>query len=116
MSMRALALVCGALVVSVAGSACRSPHRMRGETEGQQVICRSCYDRAVEVWTSSSDKYSGRFGYAPTLHVHQEHQCPDCRTTAVVYTEDGRWMISCTRCAPEGVPCDRCLPPAGARE
>lgn len=116
MSINEIALVCVALGTSALGSACRSSHRMRADTEGEHVVCRNCYDRAVEVWTSSSDLYSGRFGYSPKVRVHQEHQCPECQTTAVIYTADGRWMISCPRCAPEGVPCDRCLPSEGVKE
>ena len=116
MSINGIALVCLALGTYVVGSACQLSHRMRTESEGEHAICRLCYDKAVEVWTSSSDLYSGRFGYAPKLHIYQEHQCSDCRTTAVIYTADGRWMIKCPLCAPEGVPCDRCLPSEGVKE
>jgi hypothetical protein len=113
--VRALALATLALLGSLAG--CRS-HQMRASSPGTTTVCRACYDAAVRAWDRGryhGAGYTGaRWGYVPSSRVYIEHQCAECDSTAVVHTEEGRWMITCPRCAPKGVPCDKCLPPEGA--
>jgi hypothetical protein len=41
----------------------------------------------------------------------ERHMCPDCKGDMKIYTEDGKLKVQCSKCAPEGVACDRCLPP-----
>lgn len=109
----AFVVVCAGGLLALQGLAgCRSSHRVRAESDGKATVCRSCYDKAVEVWESG--RYGGtRWGYVPTPRVSVEHQCRECGTTAVVHTDDGKWMITCPTCAPAGVACDKCQPPEG---
>ena len=89
---------------------CATHHTMRGANDGSTVsICRDCYDEAVRVW-ESGHYAGGRWIYAPTQHVRVEHHCASCKSTMVVQTADGRWTLTCPGCAPEGVPCDKCMP------
>ena len=88
---------------------CATDHRMRGASEPKMTVCRECYDEAVRVW--DTNRYVGaRWSHAPSWRPRGENQCAYCKATMVVHTEDGRWTIQCPTCAPEGVPCDRCLP------
>lgn len=95
------------LIIGVWIGGCAAPerqaHPLASQPVGHPMQCRMCYDIAVRVLTG------------PPKHkrykVVQRHQCSDCRTNVIVYTEAGEMKIKCSRCAPEGVPCDRCLPP-----
>jgi hypothetical protein len=103
-----------ALLAVVAGilGGCATPHQMAATSESKVTVCRECYDQAVRVWESGG--YAGsRWLHVPTQRVHVEHQCAACKSTMVVHTDDGRWTIKCPGCAPEGLPCDRCLPGDG---
>lgn len=92
---------------------CAAHHEMRTGSEGKVTVCRECYDQAVRVWDSGG--YAGaRWVHAPSPRVRVEHQCASCKSTMVVHTDDGHWMIQCPTCAPEGVLCDKCLPGDGA--
>lgn len=70
---------------------------------GKPMQCRMCYDMTVRVLTG------------PPKHkryeIVQNHQCPDCRSYVIIYTERGEMKIKCAHCAPDGIACDRCLPP-----
>ncbi len=68
------------------------------------MSCSKCYDFAVRVLTG------------PPKHrrykIEVRHACADCASEAVIFAaEDGRLMIRCAGCVPDGVACDRCLPP-----
>lgn len=91
---------------------CASEHRMRtGSGEAKVTVCRECYDQAVSVWTRSSTGYGGKiWRHVPSERVRVEHQCDSCKSTMVVHTDDGRWTLKCPTCAPEGIPCDKCMP------
>lgn len=103
-------------VVLLAGAAvvlggCASSHKMRVGSETNASVCRECYDQAVKTWDHSVYGYAGRrWGYVPSTRVYVEHLCASCNSTMVVHTDDGHWTIKCPTCAPEGVPCDKCLP------
>ena len=102
----------GGLLALQGLAACQSSHQMRAESLDKTTVCRACYDKAVEVWESG--RYGGTpWGYIPAPRVRVEHQCSECGTTAVVHTDDGRWMITCPKCAPAGAVCDRCQPAEG---
>lgn len=81
----------------------RRAHPVASQQAGHRMQCRMCYDMAVRVSTG------------PPKHrrykVVQRHECPDCRANVVIYSQEGEMKIKCARCAPEGVPCDRCVPP-----
>ncbi|GMV97910.1 MAG: hypothetical protein AMXMBFR83_22630 [Phycisphaerae bacterium] len=81
-----------------------------GPGADQHVIgCQKCYDE-VKVVRQDFAK-----GALPSRNqVIRTHQCPDCKTAMTTYMQDGTPMIKCARCAPEGVACDKCLPPKGS--
>lgn len=90
---------------------CAGAHKMREGSGAEASVCRECYDQAVRTWDQSVYGYAGgRWGYVPSTRVYAEHHCASCNSTMVVHTDDGRWTIQCPTCAPEGVPCDKCLP------
>lgn len=106
--MIGVVLLAGA--VGVLGG-CTSTHKVRADSGTEATVCRECYDQAVKTWDGSVYGYSGaRWGYVPSTRVYAEHRCASCDSTMVVHTDDGRWTIKCPVCAPEGVPCDKCLP------
>lgn len=106
--MRRLRFLCAAAAMfAVSGCAQPEPkvvHRIAPAQEGYRLGCRLCYDETVRVGTGSpkSRRYK-------TL---VRHRCAECMTDVVIYArDDGTPMIRCARCAPDGMPCDRCLPP-----
>ena len=96
------------LAVAALGIGCQSQgHMLKEPQAGMTTVCKVCYDEAVNVHAP----YGPRWGaYTDDLAV-KRHRCRDCGTDMVIYVEDGRPMIKCARCAPEGVACDECLPP-----
>ncbi len=79
--------------------------------DGQPLACRLCYDETVKVLKTRWPKAQHQGGQYQLI---KRHQCPDCGHDVEFYTQDGRPMIKCARCAPDGLPCDRCLPPKDA--
>lgn len=71
---------------------------------GEVVVCTQCYDEIAKV-----KRRSGHHGPVRTENV-SVHQCPECNTEMSIYSENGVLMVKCAKCAPEGVPCDKCLP------
>ena len=65
--------------------------------------CQLCYEEVRRVRTVGS-KYAG----SKTI---KKHMCPDCSADVTLLTVDGKLIVKCERCAPEGVACDVCLPP-----
>lgn len=87
------------------GPSDRKPiHEMAEHSDGVAISCQRCYDLAVRVSRGP-----------PKLRRYktvERHACPDCASDAVIYEgPSGKAIIRCEGCAPEGVPCDRCLPP-----
>lgn len=106
--MKSTTMTIAVALLGVLGG-CATDHKMRDGGEANMTVCRECYDQAVRVWNTG--RYAGaRWTHAPSQRVRVEHQCASCKSTMVVHTEDGRWMIRCPTCAPDGVPCDKCLP------
>lgn len=105
-SRRVFALAIIVLIAAGCSNPDRKPiHVMAEQPEGVTLSCQRCYDMAVRVLTG------------PPKHRRyktvERHACPDCASEAVIYEgPGGKSMIRCKGCAPEGVPCDRCLPPA----
>ncbi|MBA5868173.1 MAG: hypothetical protein GDA67_15880 [Nitrospira sp. CR1.3] len=82
-------------------------HNVVPEGEGHRLGCRHCYDEMVRVLRG------------PPKHRRYKsiarHHCDECMTDASFYVgDDGKLMFRCARCTPEGMPCDRCLPPEPA--
>ncbi len=86
---------------------CKSnQHQVTSGRTDYPMACQLCYDEARRVL--SYHRGGPRAGGYKTIKMHQ---CPDCRSEVTTYMQDGQPMIRCPRCAPEGVACDRCLPP-----
>lgn len=103
-SLRTVAvLVSGVWIGGCAAPGERRAHPVVSQPAGHPMQCRMCYDVAVRVRTGPAKNRRYK--------VVQKHQCLDCNTQVLVSTEGGELKIKCARCAPEGVPCDRCLPP-----
>jgi hypothetical protein len=79
-------------------------HTMVEPKPGEVVVCSKCYDEIAKV-----KRRSGHRGPVRTANV-SVHQCPECTTEMSIYSENGVLMVKCAACAPEGVPCDKCLP------
>ena len=69
--------------------------------------CQKCYDEVKRVRQASA---KGKPWWNRN-QVIKKHMCPECEVEMSTYTKDGQLMLKCGKCAPEGVACDRCLPP-----
>lgn len=98
-----VAFMIGAIGIGGCTTPERRAHPVVSHPAGHPMQCRMCYDMAVRVLTGPSRH--------KRYQVVQRHQCPECRANVVIYTQEGEMKIKCARCAPEGVPCDRCVPP-----
>lgn len=100
--------------VAIAGfglAACQAEkHTMVEPAPGTPIVCQECYTRIERVRA----EYGRHWGiYSGGDRVIERHQCPDCKTELSIYAEEGTLMVKCDRCAPEGLACDKCLPPEG---
>jgi Zn ribbon nucleic-acid-binding protein len=94
------------LLASIVPAGCQSQrHTIVEPKPGTKVICQQCYDEVAKV-----RRRSGHRGPTYTQNV-SVHQCPQCETAVSIYSENGVLMVKCDRCAPEGLACDKCLPP-----
>ncbi len=115
MKSLSLVLLVGALLATAASAAACASSRHRHEqgavrpADGQSLQCQLCYDEAVNV--RKSHRWPKAVAGGKPYVTITRHQCPDCRTQVEVYAADGTPMIRCARCAPDGLPCTRCLPP-----
>jgi hypothetical protein len=100
------------LVACVAGlilGGCRTDkHTMVEPKEGTVVACTQCYNEVYKMKHSTEARRG-----ATVTQSHTRHVCPDCKTEMSIYTENGVTKVRCAKCAPEGVDCDKCLPPKG---
>ena len=112
------AMVLGMVSASAAwagGCAAReTKHVMTQPATGQVMACQLCYDEIVKVRKSHVPVAPKSVPRHNRLVEVKRHACPDCKTEAVFYDEDGALMVRCARCAPDGVACDRCLPPTAS--
>jgi hypothetical protein len=101
-------------LAGLALSACQTDkHTMVEPAPGTRIVCRQCYTEIEKVRAD----YGPRWGvYSGQDRIIKRHQCPDCRTEMSIYTEDGVFKVKCARCAPEGLACDKCLPPEGTAQ
>ena len=101
------ALLLIAFTFPMLGGGCESDrHTMIEANPGMTVVCQDCYDEAVKMRHSTSSRYGTSYE-----ETHAVHQCPSCKTEMSTYVENGVTMIKCAGCAPNGVACDKCLPP-----
>ncbi len=101
-------ILLASLVLSAAGlSACHSDkHTTVEPAAGHTVACSSCYDQIRKVRGTGGPR-----GGLATNRTITTHMCKDCKTEVAIYTENGVSKIRCAKCAPEGLECDKCLPP-----
>ena len=96
-------LVAGILFY-VVGCECCNPCKTQAKapcaTAYHPVACRVCYNRAVQARTACSRDG----GTCPRV----ETWCPTCKCQMVTYSKNGKAMMVCPKCAPQGVECDRC--------
>lgn len=93
-----------AAVVGFALSGCDgSKHKIVETPPGKKTICRMCYDEIVRVPPHPR--------YGPMGGTRRVHKCVQCKSDATYYDENGILKIRCAGCAPEGMDCDKCLPP-----
>jgi hypothetical protein len=80
-------------------------HTMVEPAPGTTIVCRECYDEVAKV----------RLMHVRTNRIETEtfvtHRCEGCKAGMSIYGESGVLMVKCARCAPDGLPCDKCLPP-----
>lgn len=95
------------LLASLSVGACQSSkHTMVGPRAGQTVVCSKCYDQIRKAQSTG-----GPLGGLATNRTITTHVCEDCKTEMSIYTENGVTKVKCAKCAPEGLACDKCLPP-----
>ena len=86
---------------------CQSQHVVKPAAPGQTTVCSKCYDEIVKARSTGGPR-----GGLRTNKMIVKHVCGDCKTEMSIYSEQDVLMIRCAKCAPEGIPCDRCRPPA----
>lgn len=88
------------------GAKSAAGHEVAVQTADHRMGCQKCYDEVRQVLTSHSKGAAW-----PKAKVFKRHACPECRGDMTIYAEDGKPMIKCPKCAPQGIACDRCLAP-----
>ena len=90
-------------------SACQSDkHTMVEPSSGTTIVCTKCYDEVYKTQHPSGSRWGGT-----VTQTHTRHMCPECQTEMSIYDVNGVLMVKCAKCTPEGVACDKCLPPKG---
>ncbi len=108
--MKSSLVFSGIALAAVTMSACQSDkHAMVEAKDGTVIVCKGCYDQIFKMQHSRNFRGGG----TTYEQVHTRHACPYCKTEMSIYTEDGVTKVKCAKCAPEGLDCDKCLPPAG---
>lgn len=94
-------------ICGLALTACQSAkHTMVESTPGQTVVCSKCYDQIRKARSTGGPR-----GGLATNRTITTHMCEECKTEMSIYSEDGVLLVKCATCAPEGLPCDKCMPP-----
>lgn len=84
-------------------------HKMTSQDDKHEMACQSCYDEMVRITRESHKGLN-----MGTTRTVKKHHCEGCKADMTVYEQDGKMMVKCPKCAPQGVPCDKCTPPAKA--
>lgn len=106
---RILACVVLVPIVVLAAACATNSHDVAPQGAASSLGCQLCYDEVVRVRKAGFKNVLGR-----TVIVRR-HQCPECRGDVDISSEDGTGVIHCTSCAPNGLECDRCQPPAATK-
>lgn len=99
-------------------SGCASPqnshrHEMAAPSDARPLNCRRCYDEVVRVRKHYVQGTKARRIGRHYLEITR-HTCPDCRGDAIIFEQNEQLMLKCRACAPDGLACDRCLPPSAS--
>ena len=102
--------ILGSLAFACLGMpACQSDkHTLVEPKNGTVIVCTECYNEVYKVQHPTGSRWGGT-----RTETHTRHVCPSCKSEMSIYTENGVTMIKCAGCAPEGLACDKCLPPQG---
>lgn len=95
-------------VPALAGCESTGGHKMSEGNGDHVIVCKMCYDEAKTI----RQEYAKGAQWSSN-QVIKKHMCPDCQVEMTTYTQDGKPMIKCAKCAPEGMACDKCSPPKG---
>jgi hypothetical protein len=107
MHMNCSILLTSLVLASPVLSACQTDkHTMVEPPPGSRVVCRECYDEVYKVTYPTGSRWGTTYQETRT-----RHQCSSCKTEMSIYSENGVLKVKCARCAPEGLACDKCLPP-----
>ncbi len=95
----------------IAGCEGAGGHKMVAAPSGteHEIMCKACYDEIKLV------RRGGLKGPWSPDQFMRVHHCEGCKTDMTFYMQEGVTMVKCPKCAPEGVACDRCVPPKGKR-
>lgn len=97
--------VAASMCLAFTATSCNSDkHRMNDAHHGTAMNCRECYDEVRVI------REAGRIPHEQNVYVHK---CPGCKSDMSMYMENGTMMVKCKGCAPDGMPCDQCMPPNG---
>lgn len=97
-------------IISLGIAGCQTEkHTMVEPKPGQVVVCSKCYDQIRKARSTGGPR-----GGLATNRMISTHMCEECKTEMSIYSQDAVLMVRCAKCAPEGVPCDKCLPPDSA--
>jgi hypothetical protein len=105
----AVAAMVGGGTLVLAGCAAdggKGGHEVSAQHGDHPMSCKLCYDEVKTIRTGSV-----RGSQWQQNQVVKRHKCKDCHDEMTIYTQDGTLMVKCAKCAPKGLPCDRCLPP-----
>jgi len=101
-------LLASLALTGAAVSGCQSDkHTMVEPKDGTVVVCKECYTEVYKVTHADRESRTG----STVTETHRRHMCSECKTEMSISTENGVAKVKCAKCAPEGVPCDKCLPP-----
>ena len=81
-------------------------HTMVEPAAGTTIVCSMCYDEIYTMRHSTGSRWGTTYE-----KTHTRHMCPGCKTEMSIYDENGVLMVKCAKCAPNGLACDKCLPP-----
>jgi hypothetical protein len=69
----------------------------------QEIYCKKCFEevkKARKAHSKGSQWSSGQ--------VVRQQACPDCQSEMTIEMVEGKLVMKCAKCAPDGVYCDQC--------
>jgi hypothetical protein len=102
-----ISLASSALLAAALPGCQHNRHMVTKAAPGQVTVCAKCYDQLVKARGTGGPR-----GGLATGKFVARHACEECKTEMSIYTEADVSMIRCGKCAPDGMACDKCVPPA----